>query len=125
MPVSEDVDDLNGLFQSGFGLTWERRGHRRTTFQFNWPCNTPNTLPGNVIHDMYSMEAVHIKGALPLEKMFSPIPAFSDFQTLPAVTPQAFVDNTEAATVCAKVGDGFLVYMGDTNFEIKGRRSFC
>jgi hypothetical protein len=60
------------------------------------------------------MEVFHIKDAQQHEKIFVPVPGG---QTQSMVFPPSYVDEIHAAVVGAKIGDGFVVYVGDVNPE--------
>ena len=60
------------------------------------------------------MKVLHVKDARPHEKVFVPIP---NAQTQSHVFPPGHVDQSQAAVVCGKVGNGFLAYIGDVNGE--------
>ena len=60
------------------------------------------------------MKALHVKDALADQKIFVPEP---EATTQSLVFPPAYVDQTQAAIVGAKIGDGFLIYDGSVNPE--------
>jgi hypothetical protein len=62
----------------------------------------------------FSMKVLHVRGARPEEKIFVPTPEATP-QSL--VFPSGPVDQSEAAAVGAKVGKGYLAYVGDVNGE--------
>jgi hypothetical protein len=101
-------------FFDRLGLPWRRGDYYRTTFGFNPSC----TLPAGVIRDSmpapYSMKVLHVKNARQHEKIFVPI---SDATTQSHVFSPELADESQAAVVGAKVGNGFLVYVGDVNGE--------
>ena len=84
-------------FFRNFGLPWESAGYTTNQFRFNVGCELPkNATPITV--SPYSMKALHVRNALPREKIIVPV----DKQM-------------QAAVVAAKVGEGFVVYAGDVN----------
>ncbi|MCJ1267843.1 hypothetical protein MMC22_007729 [Lobaria immixta] len=70
---------------------------------------TSNSFP-----QPYSMKVLHVKNARPHEKIFIPM---ANAMTQSLVFPPEHVDQTQAAVVAAKVGNGYLVYAGDVNPE--------
>ena len=84
-------------FFRNFGLPWESADYTSNQFRFNVGCELPkNATP--IAVPPYSMKALHIKNALPREKIIVPV----DKQV-------------QAAVVGAKVGEGFVVYAGDVS----------
>jgi len=84
-------------FFRNFGLPWESADYTNGQFRFNVGCELPNNATPIAVSP-YNMKALHVKNALPREKIIVPV----DKQ------PQA-------AVVGAKVGEGFVVYAGDVN----------
>jgi len=60
------------------------------------------------------MKALHVKNVRAKEKIFIPV---DNAQTQSHVFPPTFVDQAQAAVVGAKVGKGFVLYIGDVNGE--------
>ena len=60
------------------------------------------------------MEVRQIENARPHEKIFI---RTTDRQTQSLVSPSKYVDQAHAAVVGAKVGNGYLAYVGDVNGE--------
>jgi hypothetical protein len=58
------------------------------------------------------MKVLHVKNARPEEKIFIPVP---EAMTQSHVFPPSYVDQTQSAVVGAKVGDGYVAYIGDVN----------
>lgn len=108
------MGDFDKFFNEGFGLPWKYGDYHRTNFGFNHSCSLPATVVSNSFPPPYSMKAVHIKNAEPHEKIFVPI---TGAKTQSLVFPPEEVDQTQAAVVGTKVGDGFIVYIGDVNSE--------
>lgn len=108
------MDVFDRFFNESLGLPWKHGDYHRTDFQFNPSC----TLPANSVKESfplpYSMKVLHVKNARPNEKIFVPIP---DSTTQSAVFAPSYVDEEQAAVVGAKLGEGFLVYVGDVNGE--------
>jgi hypothetical protein len=60
------------------------------------------------------MKVLHVKNARPDEKIFVPV---ANSITQSNVFPPEYVDQAEAAVAGAKVGNGYLVCVGDVNAE--------
>jgi hypothetical protein len=107
-------DVFDKFFGSAFGLSWLRGDYHRTDFQFN----PSSTLPANVasasLPAPFSMKVLHVTNARPEEKIFVPVP---EATTQSHVFPPSHVDQAQAAIVGAKVGDGYVAYVGDVNGE--------
>jgi len=100
-------------FFGAFDLPWTRGDYDRTTFQFN-PASTFPGLQTAAVPERYSMKALRIKNARPHEKIYVPV---AGAKTESRVFPPGHVDEAQAAVVGAKLGDGYLVYIGDVNNE--------
>ena len=112
-PNFATFDVINGFFET-FGLPWRSGNYHRDEFQLNPTCSLPRGVASNRLLAPYSMKALHVKNARPDEKIFVPV---ADDMTLSNVFPPRHIDNAQAAVVGAKVGDGYLVYIGDVNGE--------
>lgn len=109
------MDVFDKFFTEGFGLAWKHGNYHRTTFQLNPSCLLPDGMASkDSFPAPYSMKVLHIKGAAPHEKIFAPIP---NAMTQSHVFPPEYVDQTQAAVVGTRVGDGYVVYIGDVNPE--------
>jgi hypothetical protein len=69
----------------------------------------PNSLPA-----LYSIKVLYVKNAQPYKKIFVLV---ANAITQSYVFPPDYVDQTQAAVVKAKVGNRYLVYVGDVNSE--------
>ena len=103
---------LNSFFQQAFGLPWAQGDYHRSSFAFNPACTLPPGIVSSSFPGPYSMKVLHIMNARPHEKLFVPI---EGAQTQSLVFEPTPVDQTQAAVVGAKVGDGYVVYSGDVN----------
>ena len=108
------MDVFDNFFQEHFGLPWEHGNYHRSTFRFNPSCTLPSAIMKNSFPSAYSMKVLHVKNARSEEKIFVPV---SGAVTQSYVIPSEPVDQTQAAVVGAKVGNGFLIYVGDVNGE--------
>jgi len=108
------MDVFDEFFGKAFGLPWVHGDYHRADFQFN----PSSTLPANVasasLPAPFSMKVLHVKNARPEEKIFIPVP---EAMTQSHVFPPSYVDQAQSAVVGAKVGDGYVAYVGDVNGE--------
>ncbi|PYH69404.1 transcription factor Rba50 [Aspergillus vadensis CBS 113365] len=102
-------DRFRSLFRVRIGLPWIIGDEERTKFEFNPECTLPAGTEATSLPTLYSMEAVFIKNARPKEKIYIPVKGAMTERTRPEP-----VDQTQAAVVGAKVGDGYVAYCGDT-----------
>ncbi|RAH54618.1 transcription factor Rba50 [Aspergillus piperis CBS 112811] len=103
-------DRFRSLFRVRIGLPWIIGDEERTRFEFNPECTLPAGTEAISFPTLYSMEAVFIKNARSKEKIYIPVKGAMTERTRPEP-----VDQTQAAVVGAKVGDGYVAYCGDTN----------
>ncbi|TVY83561.1 hypothetical protein LSUE1_G003606 [Lachnellula suecica] len=101
--------DKFGSFFGAFGLPWISSDYTRATFKFNAASKRPTELP---MPAPYYMKALHVKNARPEEKIFVPV---TEAETSSSVIPAAYLEKTQAAVVGAKVGEGYVAYVGDVN----------
>lgn len=113
-PDLVDIDAFNQLFTQEFGLPWKRGDYHRADFQVNPNCTLPTGATRDLLPQPYSMKAVHIANAHPHEKILLPVLGGISPSR---VFPQALTGQEQAAVVCAKVGSGFVAYVGDVNNE--------
>lgn len=114
-PTFTEMGRFDYLFGRVFNLPWRHGDYHRTTFQINPTCALPDGVGISSMPEPYSMKVLHIKNARPQEKIFVPV---SDAMSQSHVFPPSYVDQTQAATTVAKIGDGYLVYCGDVNAEV-------
>ncbi|KAE9379953.1 hypothetical protein N431DRAFT_432274 [Stipitochalara longipes BDJ] len=107
------MDAFDSFFQR-LGLPWKHGDYHRTTFRFNDSSDLPGGLSAESFPGPYSMKALHVKNARAHEKLFIPVPGAT---TQSIVFSPAYVDQTQAAIVGAKMGDGYVVYDGNVNPE--------
>lgn len=105
--------DMNRWFSSTWNLPWQSGDYHRTTVHLNPGCEmlggSATTVPAS-----YSQKAVLLKNVDVNAKVYAP----SDHSR---VESQVFrptpVDTEQAAVAMAKVGEGWLGYIGDVNNE--------
>ena len=113
-PSFTNMDAFDKFFDETFSLTWQHGDYHRSDFQLNPSCSLPTGVASNSLPAPYSMKVLHVKNARPYEKIFIPV---ADAITQSHVFPPEYVDQAQAAVVGAKVGNGYLAYVGDVNSE--------
>jgi len=108
------MDAFDGFFNETFDLPWTRGGYDRTDFQLNHSSSLPSGITKNGLPGPYSMKALRVNNARPHEKIYIPV---EDAMTQSLVFPASYVNQAQAAVVGSKIGDGYLVYIGDVNAE--------
>lgn len=119
-PTFTQMGRFDDLFGRVFDLPWRHGDYHRTTFRVNPSCALPDGVELPSMPEPYSMKALHVKNARPHEKIFVPV---ADAMTQSHVFPPSYVDQSQAATTGAKIGDGYLVYCGDVNPEVGSDRA--
>lgn len=118
-PSLTTMDAFNKFFGEGFGLSWRRGDYHRSDFQFNPACTLATGVAPSSFPAPYSMKVLHVENARPHEKIF--VPVANDMTQSHVMIPQR-VDQTQAAVVGSKVGDGHVFYVGDVNLEEESRQ---
>jgi hypothetical protein len=113
-PCFTNMITFDKFFNETFSLPWRHGDYHRTSFQLNPSCSLPTGAASNSLPAPYSMKALHVKDAQPHEKIFVPV---ANATTQSHVFPPEYVDQSQAAVVGAKVGNGYLAYIGDVNSE--------
>jgi hypothetical protein len=108
------MDVFDKFFNEGLSLPWKHGDYHRTTFQLNSSSSLPTGVASNSFPAPYSMKVLHVKYAEPHEKIFVPI---TDAMTQSHVFSPEYVDQTQAAVVGTRLGDGYIAYVGDVNAE--------
>lgn len=107
------------FFSEGFGLFWRRGDYHRSDFRFNPACTFATGMAPSSLPAPYSMKALHVQNAFPHEKIFVPV---ANAMTQSHVLEPEPVDQSQAAVLGSKVGDGHLFYVGDVNLEDNSRK---
>lgn len=106
------------LFDHFFGKTlrlpWRAGDYYRTTCEFKLASTLPDGMNWASFPTEYSMMALHVKNAAQHERIFGVVSGATS-QSLDFST--ASVDETQAAVVGAKYGEGFVFYAGDVSAE--------
>ena len=118
-PSFTTMKAFDKFFGEGFGLSWRRGDYNRSDFQFNPACILPADVAPSSFPAPYSMKALYVQNAHPHEKVYVPV---ANAMTQSHVMPPEWVDQTQAAVVGTKVGDGHLFYVGDVNLEESSRQ---
>ncbi|KAH7319072.1 hypothetical protein BKA65DRAFT_409567, partial [Rhexocercosporidium sp. MPI-PUGE-AT-0058] len=106
------------LFLS-FGLSWKRGNYERGTFELSYFYILPRGVAPGSLPSTYSMKALHVREVKPQEKIFKPVPGG---ETHSMVFVPRDVDQSQAAIVGARIGNGYLAYVGDVNGEAESER---
>jgi len=124
-PNFTNGNEFDAFFKA-FGLPWVRGDYHRTDFQVNPSCTLPaNVLPTS-LPPPYSMKALHVDKARPEEKVYVPADGARVQSHVFPATPVS--DASQAAVAVAKIGEGYLVYIGDVNSEMESAEvvlKFC
>jgi len=109
-------DAFNYFFQDVFGLPWCAENFHRDNCYINPSCTLPSTVEAKRMPERYFciIKVLNISGARNHEKLFIPIQMCV---TYPMVFTQEWLDQTEAGIVGAKIGAGYLAFVGDVNVE--------
>ncbi len=124
-----DMDVFDKFFNEKLELPWRHGDLQRTSFMFNSGCALPKETFEDAMPDgPFSMKARQIRDARVEEKIFVPVPTgprgsdsldYDSEHTIDKFKgfPVGYMEQAQAAVACAKVGQGSLVYIGDTNKE--------
>ncbi|CZT04072.1 uncharacterized protein RCO7_05669 [Rhynchosporium graminicola] len=105
---------FENLFKGSFDLAWKRGDYQRGTFEVNDFYTLPRGVAPSSLPSAYSMKALHVRDAKPQERILVPV-AGSKTQSM--VFAPSDVDRSQAAVVGARIGNGYLAYVGDVNGE--------
>jgi hypothetical protein len=108
------MDVFDRFFNETFDLPWQYSDYHRTEFQLNPSCSLPIDVASNKLSVLYSIKVLYVKNAQPDKKIFVSVP---NAMTQSNVFSSEYVDQTQAAVVRTKVGNGYLVYIEDVNAE--------
>jgi hypothetical protein len=111
-PCFANDEGFRLVFKDGFGLPWMPGEYHQGDFQFNPACSLPTTTLEAKLPRSYRMRVLNVKDAMPHERSFIPV---LTAQTQPPILPPAEFDQSQAPVAGAKVGNGFLAYIGDLN----------
>lgn len=114
VPNFAKYNDIDKFFGEGFGLPWKSGDYTSGTFQFNPSCSLPTGAASNSFPAPHDMKVLHIRNAKPHEKILIPT-LYHDNGIESLDFPPEYVDQTQAAVVGTRVGDGYIVYHGDVN----------
>ncbi|KAL1942221.1 hypothetical protein VTO73DRAFT_6285 [Trametes versicolor] len=108
--------DTVGPFFRKWGLAWDKGSYHRTTFGLN-PAGVPAPLDPSTLFPAVSMKAVHLKNVPRECAVYLPTPASRLESIVHASTPITGDKAQESPAVWARIGDGYLGYIGDVNGE--------
>ncbi|KAI1927667.1 hypothetical protein LOZ07_001264 [Ophidiomyces ophidiicola] len=105
---------IHPLFRKNFGLPWESASYHRTDFHLN-PVAAENLGSSQQLASCYSQKALHLKNVGHAAAIYLP-GRESRIQSL-VFSPERITNLEETPTAWAKVGQGWVGYIGDVNAE--------
>lgn len=112
-------DDLTTWFRERWGLPWKSGDYQRTTVHLNPRCNVPH-LEGAGLPKTYSQKAVFLDEVAEEAAVYLPGETSRVESMVFAAEP---VDRTQSPVVFARVGEGWLGYVGDVNNETESQEA--
>ncbi|OBZ72933.1 Mitochondrial import receptor subunit TOM34 [Grifola frondosa] len=106
----------NAAFFQRWGVTWNAGSYHRTTFVLN-PSGVPAPLSAQALFPSYSMKTLHLKDVPQEAAVYVPTVRSHVESHVFAPAPITGAGLQEYPAVFARVGDGFLGYVGDVNGE--------
>ncbi|PIL32503.1 transporter [Ganoderma sinense ZZ0214-1] len=103
-------------FFARWGVPWDRGSYFRTTTALN-PAGIPAPLNSAALLPSVSAKAVHVKDAPRAHAVYLPTAASHVESRVFARDPITGEMAQESPAVCARVGEGYLGYVGDVNGE--------
>lgn len=110
-----NMGDINTFFANAWGLRWKSGSYHRTTFIRNPAHDMVKKNPS--LESTYSMKALHVGGVDPSHPVYLPTPELS-IRSI-GVDLEPINDHTESPAVQARIGKGYLGYVGDVNAEVE------
>ena len=109
--------DLNRWFRTSWNLPWQSGDYHRTTVYLNSECRGRHLDPVG-LPDEYSQKALFLKNVAKDAAVYLPS---SNSRIESAVFAPDPVDCEQTPVVFAKVGEGWLGYVGDVNNETESQ----
>ncbi|KAL1942219.1 hypothetical protein VTO73DRAFT_6283 [Trametes versicolor] len=108
---------LIGPFFRAWGLAWDWGSLHRTTFSLN-PAGVPAPLDPSTLFPACSMQALHVKNVPRVCAVYLPTAA-SRLESVAYYAPASAAGDKgeETPAAFARVGDGYVGYVGDVNGE--------
>ncbi|KAI9716442.1 MAG: hypothetical protein M1812_005337 [Candelaria pacifica] len=106
-------DDLSNWFRTSWDLPWESGDYHRTTVHLDSECRM-RQLNQTVLPEEYSQKAVFLKNVAKDDAVYLPS-ANSRIESM--VFAPSPVECEQTPVVFAKIGEGWLGYIGDVNNE--------
>lgn len=117
-------DAIDSFFESAFDLPWKCGSYTKNDLEVNPFCKLPDGVALSSLAGPQYVKALYIKHARPDEKIIVPEPVadepdseepeIEDMPQKPEITPE-YLEETQATTTGAKIGNGYLVYCGNVN----------
>lgn len=113
-------DALDGFFGAAFGLPWRRGEYYRTTFALNAAAAKHVVVGGKAqqrrrLAAAYSQKAVHLQDVANAQAVYLPT-AESKLESL-VFTAERIEDRAQTPVAWARVGEGWVGYVGDVDAE--------
>lgn len=111
------MDALDGFFGDAFGLPWRRGEYYRTTFALNAAAarHVGQAQQRRRLAAAYSQKAVHLRDVQSAQAVYLPT-AESKLESL-VFTAESIEDHEQTPVAWARVGEGWVGYVGDVNAE--------
>ncbi|KAG5641145.1 hypothetical protein DXG03_005884 [Asterophora parasitica] len=107
--------DMGAFFENSWGVNWKPGSYHRTTFFLNPSHDLAKANP--CLPDSISMKALHVKSIMPEVMVYRPT---AESRVESAVfTPKPVPTLAESPAVQARVGLGYLNYIGDVNWDVE------
>ncbi|KAF5386644.1 hypothetical protein D9615_002037 [Tricholomella constricta] len=110
--------DMDTFFEKSWGVSWKPGSYHRTTFVLNPGHELAKANPS--LPTSYSMKALHVKNVTPDSMIYHPT-AGSRLESL-VFAPKPVPTLAESPAVQARIGEGYLNYIGDVNWEIESTK---
>jgi len=105
--------DLDHWFRASWDLPWQSGDYHRTTVNLNSDCRVPRLNQAGLPEE-YSQKAIFLKNVAKDAAVYLPS---GNSRVDSAVFPADPVDCEQTPVVFAKIGEGWLGYVGDVNNE--------
>lgn len=106
---------LGEFFEKEFGLPWKAGNFTISAADINRTSPLPPIVKGDLLPTSYSAKALHILHARPYEKILIPKYEYDHFEERVPMEPAVYLDQVQAIAVGTRVGEGYLMYLGDVN----------
>ncbi|KAF9460879.1 hypothetical protein BDZ94DRAFT_1197036 [Collybia nuda] len=109
------TEEINSFFADAWGLRWKSGSYHRTNFARNSAHDMVKKNPS--LENTYTMTALYVGGVDLPHPVYLPVPEHS-LRSI-GVNIEPITVHTESPVVQARIGKGYLGYVGDTNAEVE------